>query len=76
MLMDTVRALAFFMIESAQERNHKAIISERYTNLTLTQADLGKDGLRLVSLGLAAAKCCLCQYIVNLEENLLTCNRF
>ncbi|ERF74169.1 hypothetical protein EPUS_03359 [Endocarpon pusillum Z07020] len=55
----SIRALAFFMIESAQERNHKAPTSERYANLTLTQADLGKEGLRLVSLGLAAAKCCL-----------------
>lgn len=76
MLMDTVRALAFFMIESAQERNHKALTSERYANLSLARADLGKDGLKLVSLGLVAAKCCLCQYIVNLEKNLLTCNRF
>lgn len=71
MLMDIVRALAFFMIESAQERNCNILSGDCYLRAYLDLADLYAGRLRLARTGLAAAKCFLCSCILNLKMHLL-----
>jgi hypothetical protein len=74
-LKNTVRALAFFMIESAQERNHKSLPSTECPGGRFILANPCKGNVRLARLGLAAAKHCLCPYRSKLRRSLLTRSR-
>jgi hypothetical protein len=69
-LKNTVRGLAFFMIESAQERNHKSLPSTECPGGHFILANPCKGNVRLARLGLAAAKHCLCPYMSKLQEEL------
>lgn len=73
-LMNPVRALAFLMIENAQQRS-KERTGSQYLGLKLTMADLRKGIERVVRLGLAVAKLALRSCMSKLFGGWLICAR-
>jgi hypothetical protein len=69
-LNHAVRALAFFMIESAQDGNRKALSGKECLGSSRAWVNLRKGNLRLGRLGLAAAKFCLCMSMFKASEAL------
>ena len=72
MLTNVVRALAFFMIDSAQARNRKVVPGKWCLGAYIDLADRYLGGLRLVRAGLVGAKFCLRPCILKPEMYLLT----